>query len=394
MERTATEVGRSAVSSRGTTDVAIVGGGVIGLSIAYVLAGEGIACAVFDSGPLGREASWAGAGIISPGAERPTRHPAAQLRTLSAGLHEEWSRTLRVETGIDNGYRRTGGVDVALDDGDEADLRSSAGRWRLEGIAFEKLEPGDFERVEPALGPEVLAAYFLPDRAQIRNPRHVRALIEACERRGVTLRPGEAVRGFDVSGDRVVGLRTSKGIYECGQAVIAAGAWSESLLKEVGVRVETPPIRGQIVLLKPDQPIVRRIVEHGTRYLVPRDDGRILIGSTEELAGFDRSTSPEGIEGLVAFASQICPALGGVTIERSWAGLRPGSADRRPSLGSVPGWANLFVATGHQRAGLQLSPGSAVLMADLLTGRTPRIDLRPFAPDRAPSADGEDAFRS
>lgn len=377
-----------------STDVAIVGGGVIGLSVAYVLAREGVGCTVLDRGELGREASWAGAGIISPGSERPTLLPSAQLRTLSALLHAEWAESLREETGIDNGYRRTGGVDVALDDRDAAELRSSAGRWRGEGIAFERLEPREFARVEPALGPDVRLAYFLPDRAQIRNPRHVRALAQAAEARGAILRPRVAVEGFGVSADRVTSVRTSEGEFACGQVVIAAGAWSGPVLRLLGVDLSTPPVRGQIVLLNPGRPVVRRIIEHGTRYLVPREDGRILVGSTEERAGFDRSTTAEGVEGLIALAERLCPTLRGVTVERTWAGLRPGSADRRPSLGPVRGWSNLLVAAGHQRAGLQLSPGSAELIGDFVLGRTPRIDARPFAPDREVSDAPEDAFRS
>lgn len=376
-----------------TADVAIVGGGVIGLSIAYVLAGEGRSVVLLDRGPLGRAASWAGAGIISPGAERPTRLPASQLRTLSARLHAEWSAALLAETGLDNGYRRTGGVDVALDDRDALDLSSSAGRWRDEGIAFERLEPSEFARVEPALGPEVRLAYFLPDRAQIRNPWHLRVLAQSLRYRGVLLRPGLAAEGFAVAGERVVSVNTAEGPIASDQVVIAAGPWSEALLGTVGVRVRTRPVRGQIVLLGPDRPRIRRIVEHGRRYLVPRDDGRILIGSTEEEAGFEVTTTPEAIADLRAFAARLCPILRDAPTERTWSGLRPAGVDSRPYLGPAPGFANLFVATAHQRAGLQLSPGTAVVMGDLLMGRPPRIDLSAFRVDREGTS-AEDAFRS
>ena len=377
-----------------TSDVVIIGGGVIGLSIAYVLAGEGVSCTLLERGELGQEASWAGAGIISPGSEKPSRLPSAQLRTLSANLHEEWSRSLKESTGIDNGYRRSGGVDVALDDHDAAELRSSAGRWRDEGISHERLEPKEFSRVEPALGPRVKLAYFLPDRAQIRNPRHLRALGEASQIRGATLLPQTAVESLILEGSRVTGVRTASGNFSCGQLIVAAGAWSESLLKTIGEELPTPPIRGQIVLFHPERPLLRRIVEHGTRYLVPRDDGRVLAGSTEEYAGFDRSTTEEGIRGLIEFAETICPVLRGVTVEKTWAGLRPGSLDRRPTIGPMAGWDNLIIATGHQRSGLQLSPGTAALVSDFVLGRTPRIDTRPFASDRPPSESRDEAFRS
>ena len=151
-------------------DVVVVGGGVIGLSIAYVLGREGVRVTVLDRGEFGSQASWAGAGIISPGSDLPSRHPAAKLRTMSAALHEQWHQALRDETGIDNGYRRCGGVDVALDEVDDQALAASAGRWRDEGITFEKLAKADIPRVEPSLAADIEVAYFLPDRAQIRNP--------------------------------------------------------------------------------------------------------------------------------------------------------------------------------------------------------------------------------
>lgn len=379
--------------SRDAADVVIVGGGVIGLSIAYVLAGEGRSVTLLDRGPVGREASWAGAGIISPGAERTNRSAISQLRTLSARLHAEWSSALRDETGIDNGYRCTGGVDVALDESDEHDLDAASGRWREEGIAFERLERGEFSRVEPALGPEVRLAYFLPDRAQIRNPRHLAALESACRHRGVSLRPETPVEGFETVGHNIHAMRTPQGEIACGQVVVAAGAWSGELMRGLGITVETRPVRGQIVLLAPERPLLRRIIEHGKNYLVPRDDGRILIGSTEEDAGFSRETTSEAVQGLRSLADRLCPSLRNVPIDRAWAGLRPGSIDTRPYLGRVPVYENLIVATGHQRAGLQLSTGTARLIAELIAGREPSIDLTPFRIGR--SADfAEDSFRS
>src|SRR5262249_35940501 len=145
-------------------DVVIIGGGVIGLSIAYVLAREGLAATVLDRRAMGREASWAGAGLLPPNTERLTTHPTVELRSWSGQLYPEWSTALREETGIDNGFRRTGGVDVAWTDQEDHDLRGAAGRWRIERIAYERLEPTDFYRVEPALNPELRVAYFLPDR--------------------------------------------------------------------------------------------------------------------------------------------------------------------------------------------------------------------------------------
>jgi len=378
-----------------TQDVAIVGGGVIGLSIAYALAREGIASAVLDRRELGREASWAGAGLIAPSSENRSGslHPTVALRSWSAELFPRWSAALREETGIDNGYRRTGGVDVAWTDAEERELQTTAGRWRAEGIVHERLAAGDCLRVEPALNPELRLVYFLPDRAQVRNPWHLRALAVAAAKRGVRLEPGHAVDRLETRGDRITAVRTSAGVFSCGWVIMAAGPWSGRLLEDIGVHAPTPPVKGQIVLLRHDRPLLRRIVEHGKNYLVPREDGRVLIGATEENAGFDTRSTPAAVRDLLSEALALCPVLGQAEVEAAWAGLRPGSIDTKPYIGLAPGFRNLIVATGHKRAGLQLSPATAELVTALVLGQTPRLDLAHFRVDREPEPT-DDTIRS
>ena len=380
----------------GSGEVVIVGGGVVGLSVAYALSIRGLVCTVLDRRELGREASWAGAGLIPPLSEfgPPSAvHPTVQLRAWSAELFPRWSEELRNETGIDNGYRRTGGVDVAVTEEEEQALRTAAGRWRGEGIACERLAEPDVARVEPALKPGLRLAYFLPDRAQVRNPRHLRALMAAVANRGGKLRPWHAVDRIDTRGDRVTAIRTPAGDLPCEWVVIAAGAWSGRILGELGVDAPTPPLKGQIVLLRHERPLLRRIIEHGKNYLVPREDGRILVGATEEDAGFDSRPTSRGTRDLLDWALRLCPVLEEAEVEKTWAGLRPGSLDTRPYIGLAPGFSNLVVATGHKRAGLQLSPATAELVADLILGRTPRIDLEHFRIGREPAA-ADDVFRS
>ena len=221
------------------TDVVIVGGGVIGLSIAYRLAIEGVKATLLDRREIGREASWAGAGLIPANTERLKTNASVELRSWSAVLYPEWSAALLEETGINNGYQRTGGVDVALSEDEERDLRSSAGRWRTEGIVFERLAPGDFARVEPALGPEIIAAYFLPDRAQIRNPRHLQALFAASVARGVSFRPSEPVVGFTTRGDRITSVETSSGAVACGTVVVAGSSSTARIIWSPATTVES-----------------------------------------------------------------------------------------------------------------------------------------------------------
>jgi glycine oxidase len=375
-------------------DVAIVGGGVVGLSIAYALARAGLCPAVLDRRELGREASWAGAGLIPPDVEGSADRPPSGLRSFSAGLYPGWATELEQETAIDVGYRRTGGVDVAFTESEDQVLRAAAGRWRAEGIACERLAPADVCRIEPELNRDARAVYFLPDRAQVRNPRLLRALIAAISRRGCRLEPWRGVTGFEIHQGRVRSLRTTAGKLNCGAVIVAAGAWSGDLLEPIGVHAPTPPVKGQIVLLRSDRPLLRRIVEHGPNYLVPRDDGRVLVGATEENVGFDTRTTSQGVRDLLDHALHLCPILREAEVETAWAGLRPGSIDARPYIGRAPELENVIVATGHKRAGLQLAPGTALLVEDLLLGRPPRLDLSPYRIDRPPDMAADEPFRS
>jgi glycine oxidase len=332
--------------------------------------------------------------IPPPGDARPRSLTAiAALRSWSAALFGAWSESLREETGIDNGYRRCGGVDVAITEAEARVLEAAAGRWRSEGIACERLAPADHARVEPGLARDLRLVHFLPDRAQVRNPRHLRALAAAAVARGVRLHPHQRVERIEVRAGRAVAVRTATETYPGDFLIMAAGAWSGRLLEGVGVRLPTPPVKGQIVLLRHDRRLLRRIVEHGKRYVVPRDDGRVLVGATEEDAGFDVRPTEPSFRSLLGAAVALCPVLAEAEVEATWTGLRPGSIDGKPYLGLAPGLGNLVVATGHHRAGLQLSPGTAELIADLVLGRPPRLPLEDFRPDRDPSP-ADDAFRS
>jgi glycine oxidase len=373
-----------------TYDVVIVGGGVIGLSVADALARLGLRLTVVDRRELGREASWAGAGLIAPEAANPSLQPLVALRSLSTRLYPGWSTVLEEETGIDIGYRRCGGVDVAWNELEEQDLLAKSGRWRGEGIVYERLPHGDFARVEPALSPDLRAVYFLPDVAQVRSPWLLRALMTAVYQRGGHLSSWQEVKGFAVDNGRVTAVETSAGELHCGTVVVAAGAWSGSLLETIGVHAPTPPVKGQIVLLRGKSKLIRRVVELGNNYLVPRDDGRVLVGSTEEDAGFDTTPTWEATRDLLDFALRVCPVLKDAEMETTWAGLRPGSTDSKPYIGRAPRMDNVIIATGHKRAGLQLAPATAELVSDLVFDRPPRLDIAAFRPDREPDSTPDD----
>jgi glycine oxidase len=370
-------------------EVLIVGGGVIGLTTAYFLARERVSVEVVDKGNFGQEASWAGAGILPPGNPDRARSPYDQLRAQSAVLYPTLSAELRDRTGMDNGYVRCGGLEFIGTD-DAGAVRA----WHEEGIAFEVVDRKALARLEPTVVPGSGKVYHLPDMAQLRNPWHVKALLAACGSLGVQLRSGCPVHGFEVQGERIRALRTGLGRLEADRFLLATGAWTDTLLEQVGWRPGIHPVRGQIALLETTGPLFRRIVLHEARYLVPRPDGRVLVGSTEEHAGFDKRTTAGAIGELLAFAFALVPDLAGAHLERCWAGLRPGSPDGLPFLGPVPGFVNLFVAAGHFRAGIQLSPATGLVLKELLLDQPRTVALEPFRLDRNPAPPARLAFRS
>lgn len=379
-------------------DCCIIGGGIIGLSIARELAGRGRRVRVLAREHRRDTASWAAAGIFPPAPAAD--EPKAALTAFSDRLHRAWARELRDETGIDNELAACGGLHLAADESRLELLRPVAAGWIALGARCEWLSAAGVAEVEPALAGAVAAGrvaggFLLPDEMRIRPPRHLEALEASCRGRGVVIHRGASVTRIEVGGGRVRGLvcETPFGretvTADC--YVLAAGARTGGLAAAFGLGIETRPIRGQIALVRlPRQPL-RRVVNRGLDYLVPREDGRLLVGSTLEDAGFDASTVPEEIARLLAMAADLLGDLSAAAVEKTWAGLRPGSVDGLPSIGRTPGCDNAFVAGGHFRAGLHQSTGTAVIVADLIEGRRPPLDIAAFAPERPPGPSGPDS---
>lgn len=363
-------------------DVLLIGGGAVGLALAWELARHGCRVTLLDRQAVGREASWAGAGIL-PAARRHTwQHPYDQLRGLACELHPQWAEELKERTGVDPGYRRCGGIHLAASPGEAATLAGWARLMEEEGVAIERLRVDALRQREPQVAwpgaGDKLAGYFLPEEAQLRNPRYLRALAVACRQAGVQMHEHVTVQQWQTHGERVTAVETSIGTLCAQRYCLTAGAWAGPLLARMGIATGMLPIRGQMVLFRSASPPIRHILNVGSRYLVPRDDGYVLAGSTEEEAGFDKSTTPQAISELIEFAGQYVPALRQATVERTWAGLRPGSLDGLPYLGPLPGLVNGFVAAGHFRSGLFLSPATARVMGQLLRGEPPEVDLSGF----------------
>ncbi len=273
---------------------------------------------------------------------------------------------------------------MARSEADAAELHAQVARWREQRISVHELTSGEISEAQPGLRPSPApgAVFHLPDESQLRNPRHVQALVAACRRRGVMIENQQTVERLEVGGDRVTAVHTHTARFTAGNICLTAGCWSAGLAAQLNFYPAIKPVRGQIALVATPQPLVTHVINEGRRYLVPRADGRLLIGSTEEDAGFDKQPTVDGIQELLRFAETLVPAVRDAHFERGWAGLRPASADGLPYLGRVPRFANTFIAAGHYRHGLQLSPATAMVMSDLICGRDPQLDLRPFAPNR------------
>jgi glycine oxidase len=380
-------------------DVIVIGGGVIGLSVALELAGQGAAVTVLEQADFGREASWAGAGILPPGNLDAAVSPEARLRALSHSLWPDWSESLAAETGIEIGYARCGGLELRTGAGAEEDLDdlpSEIESWRRQGVRVEELDAEALRELEPLVSSETTGAYRLPDLGQVRNPRLMKALLAACASRGVRLRAGTPAIGLEEQGAgsqdegttsedksrRVDAIRTHSGRVQAGRYLVTGGAWSRGFLASVGVDVAIAPVRGQMMLLSQSSKPFTHVLQTGSRYLVPRDDGRILIGSTEEHVGFFKANTASAVSELLAFGVSRVPSLAHARFERAWSGLRPGSGDGAPYLGRVAGFDNLFIAAGHFRNGLQMSPGTARLTRQALLDQDTDIRLEPFQSDR------------
>ncbi|AZE92902.1 Glycine oxidase ThiO [Pseudomonas orientalis] len=356
--------------------VVIVGGGVVGLLTAYNLADRGQAVILLERGGLGQESSWAGGGIVSP--LYPWRYSPAvtALAHWSQDFYPQLAQRLFAATGIDPEVHTTGLYWLDLDD--EADALAWAAR---EGRPLSKVDVSAAHDAVPALGSGYSQAIYMADVANVRNPRLVKSLKAALSALpDVTIHEQCEVDGFIVQGDTVVGVNTSAGAMTGDQVVLAAGAWSGELLGKLGLALPVEPVKGQMILYKCASDFLSSMVLAKGRYAIPRRDGHILIGSTLEHEGFDKTPTISALESLKASAVELLPALADAEVVGHWAGLRPGSPEGIPYIGEVPGFKGLWLNCGHYRNGLVLAPASCQLFADLLLGHAPIIDPAAYAP--------------
>lgn len=354
----------------------MIGGGVIGLLTALQLSSAGAQVQLLERQGVGQESSWAGGGIVSP--LYPWRYSPAvtALAHWSQDFYPGLAQRLLADTGVDPEVHVTGLYWLDLDD--EAEALAWAVR---EGRPLQSVDIASVQAAVPGVAKGFARALHMPGVANVRNPRLVKALRQALQRMpNVTVHEHCAVTGFVREGGRIVGVQTAQGEVRADQVVLAAGAWSGELLAGLGLALPVEPVKGQMILYKCADDFLPSMVLASGRYAIPRRDGHILVGSTLEYAGFDKTPTTDALVSLKASAEALLPALADAEVVGHWAGLRPGSPDGIPFIGELPEFPGLWLNCGHFRNGLVLAPASCELLKNLMLGEAPIVDPAPYLP--------------
>ncbi|MBS7703485.1 glycine oxidase ThiO [Chelatococcus asaccharovorans] len=353
--------------------VAVIGAGVIGLSIAWRLAQRGLTVTVFDKGEAGQGASHAAAGMLAACAEiEPSEERLLTLNRASQALWPDFAAELEAASGEPIELRTEGTLMVALTADDAAKLRNHADLQARLGLPVSWLTGRDIRRLEPALAPGVAGGVSSPEDHQVDNRKLAKALRIAALRAGVTLSENTPVEGLSIRDGRIEGVLTAGGLCEADSVVLAAGPWSRGIPGlPAEARPAVRPIKGQMLSLAmdPAAPLLRHVVWAPGVYLVPRLDGRLIIGATVEEKGFDTAMTAGGLLSLLHAAWRALPGIEELPVLETWVGHRPGSRDDAPIFGAGP-VEGLVYATGHHRNGILLTPITADLISDfVVSGR-------------------------
>lgn len=367
--------------SNQTSDVAIAGGGVIGLSLAYELARQGLRVTILEKSEIGQESSWAGAGILAPQAEMEEAGSLAQLLLASRKIYPEFVKTVSSGSGVPVDFNICGLLLVALTAEHQRELQERKERQTSLGLPVQELSQREVLELEPALNSKMLSALYFASEGYVDNRQLIEALRVGCLQLGVRMVCGCQVTSVELKAGKAAGFQSNLGIWPAAHCVIAAGSWSGQVATGLPYPLPIKPARGQIVAVKMLAPAVKRVVYSPECYLVPRSDGRLLLGSTVEWVGYDRRVTLEGIQQITTAALAVSPAIRSSSFLSCWAGLRPFCEGGSPVLGTTE-IEGLHVATGHFRNGLLLAPITARLMSELiLTGNSPKL-LESFTPLR------------
>jgi glycine oxidase len=348
------------------TDFLIVGGGVVGLTSAQALLQAGQRVTLVERGSVGQEASWAGAGILSPLCSWDYREPVTRLAHRGMAMFSAAAAKLQDATGVDPEYQRSGMLLLPPFQQQLAMQWCAQHRVALQQVSLADHLPANLQG----------EGLLLPEVAQVRNPRLIRALRKHVELLGGVILEQHQVQRIEIAGGRVAALQTTQGRLAADRYIVAAGAWSRELLGEHALALDIRPIRGQILLFKFDTPPFRHILLRQSLYCIPRRDGHVLVGSTLEDAGFDKSTTAAARDSLLVQLRAVFPDWPEPV--QQWAGFRPGSPDNIPTIGRHPRLSNLYVNSGHFRYGVTMSFASAELLLNEIEGKPQPIAVAEY----------------
>lgn len=336
------------------TDCVVIGGGIIGMMTAKKLADAGLSVQILDKSKTGQESSWAGGGLLSP--IYPWDAPEALLPLVSHGneAYPKLCEDLLNETGIDPEYQQSGLLNL-----EPIDIVKMK-RWSEKtGATYEQVDRKQIEAIEKTVSPTFESGVWAPDIAQLRNPRLLKALKQSLLKQKVTITEDVEVTNVNDINGKLVSVTSTKGVIGCQYAVVAAGAWSSTLFKS---QAAIEPVRGQMLRIETPKHFLKRIVMRDSVYLIPRQDGNVLIGSSLEYVGFDKSITTTVAEKLFSDAVNLVPELKSYPIAQQWSGLRPGSVDGIPIIEESEKIQNLYINSGHFRNGVGLAPASCELL--------------------------------
>jgi glycine oxidase len=374
--------GKKARTSRETPEVVIVGGGVMGCAAAHELGRRGLSVTVLERSVPGAEASSAAAGILGAQVESHHPGPLTELGLRSLELYPTLVKELERASGVSVGYRRSGVLKVAYD-GPELSRLARESAWQARaGLPLAKLTRRALGEREPALSPELSGGLWFERDATLDPRALLVALRVAAAKAGAEFRSGSFVKRVAEQGGRAIGVELDDGSVVRGtHVVLAAGSWTSLVTRPDSAAPKVVPARGQIVELRTSVPLLSSVVFGPDCYVVPRADGRLLVGSTVEFVGFRREVTAGAVAKLLAAAIRLVPALNDAELSATWSSFRPYTQDELPLLGpsATPG---LLWMSGHYRNGILLAPISAKIVADCVEGRKPPLELGPFSPDR------------
>lgn len=364
------------------TDIVVVGAGIVGCAVAYELARRGASVQVVDERPAGKGATQASAGMLAPYIEAESDTAFLELAVRSLGLFDEFVSRVAGDSGLAIPYHRTGTLQVATDADSMTALRNAAARLETQGVQLGMLDAQSARAEEPHLGGDVFGALLVPTHGFVAAEELTRSLVAAARRYGAQLIEGGRVRRIARSAGDLV-IDTDRGSLAGNAVVLAAGSWSGQIeIVGISARIPVRPIRGQLLRLAWHGPPLRRVTWGDRCYLVPLDDGTLLVGATVEDAGFEERTTVAGVRDLLDAACELVPHTWTAGFLAARVGLRPGTEDELPIIGRSRALPNLMYATGHYRSGVLLAPLTARLVADAMLDNVVDPVMQALKPDR------------